>query len=116
MMAVPVDADAGVGESLVTAVERDIVINLAFVIFRILLRAGHAGFFVSGEDEHEIALGFDLRGVERAERGEQGFDVARVVADTGSVNAAVANSGFDFQTGLKHSVHVRIKDNDWTTG
>src|ERR1051325_3882291 len=110
MVAIPVDADAGVRESFVTAVERDVVINLAFVIFRILLRAGHAGFLVGHEDEHEIAFGVDLRGVERTNGGEQGFDVTRVVADSGSVNTPVANSRLDLQTRLKDCIHMRAED------
>src|ERR1044072_1311566 len=115
LMAVPVDADTRVRESFVTAVERDVVINLAFVIFRILLRAGHTGFFVGREDENQIAFGFDLSSVEGADRGEERFDVARVVADSGRVNTAVAHSGFDLQTRLKDCVHVSVEDRDWTT-
>src|SRR5215217_5781375 len=115
VMAVPVDADARVSETFVTTVERDVVINLAFVIFRILLRAGHAGFFVSGEEENEVAFGFDLSRVERAKRCEQGFDVACVVADSGSINTAVANSCLDLEPRLKDCVHVRVEDSHWTT-
>src|ERR1051326_236890 len=115
MVAVPVDADAGVSKTFVATVERDVVINLVFVIFRILLRAGHAGFFVSREDENEITLRLDLRCIEGANSCEQRFDVACVVADSGSVDAPVANGCFDFQSGLKDCVHVRIKDRHRTT-
>src|ERR1043166_2836021 len=114
-MAVPVDADARVSKTFVATVERDVVINLAFVIFRIPLRAGHTGFFVSREDENEIALRLDLRCIEGANSCEQRFDVACVVADSGSVEAPVANGCLDLQSGLKDRVHVRIKDRHWTT-
>ena len=99
VMAIPVDADAGVSESFVTAVERDVVIHLAFVLFRILLRAGHSGFFVGGEQENEIAFGFDLGGVECANRCEQCFDVARVVADAGRINATSRTVALIFRPG-----------------
>ena len=70
MVAIPVDADAGVGESFVATVERDVVINLAFVIFCVLPSAGHAGFFVSREKKNEIAFGLDVCGIECANRGK----------------------------------------------
>src|SRR5215213_9259240 len=100
-MAIPVDPDAGVSESLVTAVKRDVVIHFAFVIFRILLRASHSGFFVSRKQEDESAFGFDFGGVECADGCEQRFDVARVIANAWRINTPVANSCFDLQNGLE---------------
>ena len=87
-MAIPVDSNAGVSESFVAAVERDVVIDLAFVSF-VVFGAGHSRFFVGREEKDEIAFGFDLRGVERANRREQRFNVARVVADAGGVDSSV---------------------------
>ena len=42
-------------------------------------------------------------------RGQQGFDIARVVADSGRIDAAIANYGLDLQTRLKHGVQVRVE-------
>src|SRR5262245_1613431 len=101
VVAIPIDSDAGISESFVTTVKRNVVIHFAFVIFRILLRACHSSFFVSGEHEDEIAFGFDLRGVEGANRREQRLDVARIVANARRIDATIANGCFDLQTGLK---------------
>src|SRR5687767_5109502 len=114
-MAVPVDSNAGVRETFVTAVESDVVVHLSFVIFRILLGAAHSGLFVCSEQKDEVAPGCYFCRVERPNRGEQGFDVSRVVANAGSVDATIANSGFDLEPRLKHSVHVSIKHRNWTT-
>ncbi len=94
-MAVPVDPDAGVGESFVAAIERDVIIDFAFVVFCKLFRARHSGFFVSGEEKDDVALGFYVGCVECADGGEQRFDISRIVADARGINTSVTNSGFD---------------------
>src|SRR5215216_3548759 len=98
MMAIPVGSDTGVSEPLVTTIEGDVVIHLAFVFFRILFRAGHARFFVGREKKDEVALGLDLRSVECTNGCEQGFDVAGIVADAGCIDAPVTYSGFDLES------------------
>src|SRR5215213_8236792 len=115
VMAVPVDPDAGVRESFVPAIERDVVINLGLVVFRVLFGAAHPGFFVGGKQKDQIAFGLDLCRVERANRGEQRFDVSRIVANAGCINPAVAHSSLDLEAGLKDRVQVSIKYGDWTT-
>src|SRR5687768_3605674 len=107
MMPIPVDADSGIRESFITAVKRDVVINFAFVFLRVVLRARHARFFVGGEKENEIAFGLDVCGVERANGGEQCFDISRVIANARRVDAALAHSRFDFQARLKDRVQDR---------
>src|SRR5437868_1439137 len=114
-MAIPVDSDTRVSEAFVSAIERDVIINLAFVIFRVLLGATHACFFIRREYKHQIAFGLDLRSIQRADGCEQRLDIPRVVANAGRVNTSFANSGFDLETGLKDGVHVRVEDGDWTT-
>ena len=112
VMAIPVDADSRIREAFVTTVEGDVIIDLVFVIFRVLLGAGHAGFFVGGEDKDKIALRLDLGGVKRANGGEQRFDISCVIADAGCVNTAVANGGFDFESRLEDRVHVCVENCD----
>ena len=95
VMLVPVDPDTSIRESFVAAVKCDVIIHLAFVIFRVLLRARHAGFFVRCEQEDEIAFGLDFGSVECANCRKQRFDVARVVTYAGRINASLADRGFD---------------------
>src|SRR5438045_1762023 len=114
-MAIPVNSNTGVGESLVAAVERDVVINLTLVVLRVLLRARHSRLFVRSEQKDQIAFRFYLRDVEGADSREQCFDVTRVVANPRSIDATITNRGFDFKTRLKDRVHMSVEHRDWTT-
>src|SRR5205823_6645118 len=57
-------------------------------------------------------LRLHVRRVERAYHGEHGLYVARVVADAGRVELAVAHLDLYLQALLKDRVHVRVNDND----
>src|SRR6266446_5806350 len=111
MMTIPVDADAGVGETLETTVKRDVVIYPGFIFIHISLHAFECGFFLDREDEYQIAFGLDFGFIQGANRGQQRLDIPRVVANTGCVDFAVTDRGFDLQARLKDRVHVRVKDN-----
>src|SRR5947209_14374577 len=111
-MLVPVDADAAVCEALVASVERDVVTDFILVLPHEGVDAFECGLLLDGEEEDEVASGLYVRRVERAYHGEQGLDVARVVADAGRVQFAVAHLDLDLQALLKDRVHVRVKDDD----
>ena len=66
VMPVPIDTYAGIGESFVTAVERDVVIDLAFILFCEMFGAGQARFFISRKDKNQIALSLNLGVIEGA--------------------------------------------------
>src|SRR5215831_2554463 len=110
-MAIPVDADAGVSESFIAAVQRDILVDLFLVLIYIIADAVERGLFLDRENENQIAPSFDLRFVQGANRGQQSLDVPGIVADPRRVNLPLANRGFDLQSGLKHAIHVCIKNN-----
>src|SRR4030095_6292905 len=95
VMTIPIDANAGVGEPLVTAIQRDVVVHLALVVFSVLLGTGHSGFLVSCEKKDQVAPGLDLGGIKRANRSQERFDVAGVVAHARRIHTTVANSSFD---------------------
>src|ERR1700730_3139483 len=94
-MAVPVDADACVGKSLVTAIERHVILDLALILFHELFGPDQCRLFFGGKDENKISLCFHCRVIQSAYRGQQGFDVARVVAYTRRVNSPLANLSVD---------------------
>src|SRR5215510_11576743 len=115
VMAIPVDANARISKSLVTAIERDVLIDLSFVLIEITFHAIECRLFFNCEDEDKVAFGFDLRLVQRSNRREQGSDVARVITNSRRVNSAIAHGRFDLQARLKDRVHVRVKDDHRST-
>ena len=115
VMPIPVDANAGVSESFITAVERNVVIYLRLIFIDVSFHASECGFFLDREDEHQIAFRLNFRFIQGANRRQQRLDVAGVVANAGCVDSAVTDRGFDLQARLKDRVHVRIKDNQRPT-
>ena len=61
VMAIPVDADSRIGEAFVTTIQRDVLIDLILVFFRVGLGAVHGRLFLNGKDENQIALCLDPR-------------------------------------------------------
>src|SRR5215813_1375557 len=114
-MTVPIDANAGVGESFVPSIERNVVIDFSLVLVGEVPCTGQARLFISGKDKNQIAFGLDLSAIKRTHRSQQSLDVSRVIANTRTINPAVANSGFDFQARLKDSIKMGIEHHNWST-
>src|SRR5262249_54880304 len=110
MMLIPIDAYAAVVQAFVAAVERDVLPDAISVLADEMFHPRKRGFFFDGEDKDQIGFRLDTCFVESADRCENRFDVASIVADSGSVNLAVPNLGFDLQTRLKDRVEVSIED------
>src|SRR5689334_24429633 len=100
MKLVPVDADAAIGQALVAAVERDVLADAVAVLFDELLCAAERRLLFGGEDEDQVAFRFNAGLVYGADRSQQRFDVAGVVADAGRKDFAVADLGLDRQAVL----------------
>ena len=88
VVSVPVDANAGIGESFVATVERNVVIDLSLVVFYKLLDPSKVCFFFHRKNKNQIALSLDSCRIERANCRQQGFDVSRVIADARRVHSA----------------------------
>src|SRR2546430_7138938 len=110
MVAIPIDADACVSKAFVSTVERNVLVDLVFVLGNVGLHAFEAGLFFNGENENQIAFRLDLCFVQRADRSEQRFDVSRIVADSGRVHFAVLDRRLDLQSRLEDGVQVRVKN------
>src|SRR6185436_17176363 len=92
MVPVPVDADAGIGKTFITTVERDVVIDLALVRLSKLPGAAHRSFLFDSKYKNQIAFGLNFARVQRPDGRQQSFDIARVVANARSKDSAVVNS------------------------
>src|SRR5207244_12131566 len=71
-----------------------------------LLHAFEAALFFNGEDKNQIALRLDPCFVQRADRGEQCFDVSRIVADSGRVHFAVFDRSEEHTSELQSPDHL----------
>src|SRR5689334_9959137 len=109
VVAIPVDADARISKPFVTAIERDVLINLSFVRVDISLHSFEGRLFFDRKHEYEIAFRFDFRRVQRANRRQQGFNIPRVVANSRRINLAVTYLCLDRQSRLKNCVHMSIE-------
>src|SRR5712691_8288462 len=101
MMLVPIDADAAVVQPLVSSVERNVLTDAFLVLGDKMLYSSEGRLFFNGEHKDKVRLRFDTGFIKRANRSQDRFDVASVIAYSGSEDLAVANLGFDLQAFLK---------------
>src|ERR1700748_2380418 len=100
-MPVPVDADAAVCESLVSPVERDVMIYSRLVLAHERLDALEGRLLLDCEEEDDVGSGLSPSAAERANHREHGLDVARVVPYAGRVEPPASPLDLDLQPVLK---------------
>src|SRR6201988_5452776 len=114
-MTVPVDPDAGVGESFITSIPSDVVIHFAFVVFCELFGARHPSFFLGRKDKHKITFRLDLCSIKCADCCQQRLDISSVVTYAGRIDFSILDRGLDLQARLEDRIHVCIKHDNWAT-
>ena len=99
MKFVPINSDAAVGESFVSAIQRDVIVDIFFVALDILLCARQSDLFSGGKNKYDIAFGFDIRTLECSDRGKQRRHIPSIIATARSIDPTVFNPGCNISSG-----------------